>query len=134
MPKSYTVEDDFNDSRLDKWFKIKIINLSRKLGIYENPNELLSISLGSAETTLLKLTSAYCSFVNGGKLVNPKLIDRIQDSEGNTIFKTEDRYCENCKNTGCSAKSFSHKVNPLITSTFSALRFRRLWSQSLGSA
>ena len=36
--------------------------------------------------------------MNGGKLVNPKLIDRIQDSEGNTIFKTEDRYCENCKN------------------------------------
>ena len=76
----------------------KIVDLSKKLGIYENPNELLSISLGSAETTLLKLTSAYCSFVNGGKLVNPKLIDRIQDSEGNTIFKTEDRYCENCKN------------------------------------
>ena len=76
----------------------KIVDLSKQLGIYENPNELLSISLGSAETTLLKLTSAYCSFVNGGKLVNPKLIDRIQDSEGNTIFKTEDRYCENCKN------------------------------------
>ncbi len=76
----------------------KIVDLSKRLGIYENPNELLSISLGSAETTLLKLTSAYCSFVNGGKLVNPKLIDRIQDSEGNTIFKTEDRYCENCKN------------------------------------
>ncbi len=75
-----------------------IVNLSKNLGIYENPDELLSISLGSAETTLLKLTSAYCSFVNGGKLVNPKLIDRIQDSEGNTIFKTEDRYCENCKN------------------------------------
>ncbi len=76
----------------------KIIDLSENLGIYDNPSELLSISLGSAETTLLKLTSAYCSFVNGGKLVNPKLIDRIQDSEGNTIFKTEDRYCENCKN------------------------------------
>ena len=76
----------------------KIVDLSKKLGIYDNPNELLSISLGSAETTLLKLTSAYCSFVNGGKLVNPKLIDRIQDSEGNTIFKTEDRYCDNCKN------------------------------------
>mgnify|MGYP001187179640 CR=1 FL=1 len=76
----------------------KIVDLSKKLGIYENPNELLSISLGSAETTLLKLTSAYCSFVNGGKIIKPKLIDRIQDSEGNTIFKTEDRYCENCKN------------------------------------
>ena len=49
------------------------------------------ISLGSKETTLLKLTSAYCSFVNGGKLVEPILIDRIQDSEGNTIFNSEKR-------------------------------------------
>ena len=91
----------------------KIVNLSKKLGIYENPNELLSISLGSAETTLLKLTSAYCSFVNGGKLVNPKLIDRIQDSEGNTIFKTEDRYCENCKNI-----SFLSDKVPMIKDNF----------------
>jgi len=91
----------------------KIVDLSKKLGIYENPNELLSISLGSAETTLLKLTSAYCSFVNGGKLVNPKLIDRIQDSEGNTIFKTEDRYCENCKNI-----SFLSNEVPKIKNNF----------------
>ncbi len=91
----------------------KIVNLSKKLGIYDNPNELLSISLGSAETTLLKLTSAYCSFVNGGKLVNPKLIDRIQDSEGNTIYKTEDRYCENCKNI-----SFLSDEVPMIKDNF----------------
>jgi len=75
----------------------KITKISKELGIYENPDELLSISLGSAETTLLKLTSAYCSFVNGGKLIEPKLIDRIQDSEGNTIFKTEVRKCRNCE-------------------------------------
>ena len=31
MPKSYTVEDDYNDSRLDKWFKNKIINLPHSL-------------------------------------------------------------------------------------------------------
>ena len=60
----------------------KIVNFSKQLGIYDNPSELLSISLGSAETTLLKLTSAYCSFVNGGKLIKPIMIDRIQDSEG----------------------------------------------------
>jgi len=74
----------------------KIVNFSKQLGIYNNPNELLSISLGSAETTLLKLTSAYCSFVNGGKLVKPILIDRIQGSEGDTIFNTETRKCKNC--------------------------------------
>ena len=74
----------------------KIVNFSKQLGIYENPSELLSISLGSAETTLLKLTSAYSSFVNGGKLVMPIMIDRIQDSEGNTIFNNEKRKCVNC--------------------------------------
>jgi penicillin-binding protein 1A len=74
----------------------KIVKFSKQLGIYDNPSELLSISLGSAETTLLKLTAAYCSFVNGGKLVNPIMIDRIQDSEGNTIFNSEKRKCLNC--------------------------------------
>ena len=75
----------------------KIVNFSEQLGIYNNPSELLSISLGSAETTLLKLTSAYCSFVNGGKLISPIMIDRIQDSEGNTIFNNETRKCLNCE-------------------------------------
>jgi penicillin-binding protein 1A len=74
----------------------KIINFSKKLGIYKNPDEILSISLGSTETTLLKLTSAYSAFVNGGKLVSPILIDRIQDSEGNTIVNNEFRKCLNC--------------------------------------
>ena len=74
----------------------KIVNFTKKLGIYENPDELLSIALGSAETTLIKLTSAYCSFVNGGKKIKPILIDRIQDSEGTTIFNTEKRECKKC--------------------------------------
>ena len=74
----------------------KIVNFSKQLGIYENPDELLSISLGSAETTLIKLTSAYSAFVNGGKLVSPILIDRIQDSEGVTILNNEIRKCKNC--------------------------------------
>jgi penicillin-binding protein 1A len=74
----------------------KIVEFSKKLKIYNDPEELLSISLGSAETTLLNLTSAYSSFVNGGKLINPIIIDRIQDSEGNTIINNENRKCANC--------------------------------------
>tara|TARA_B100001121_G_C18601328_1_gene579708 strand:- start:263 stop:1126 length:864 start_codon:yes stop_codon:yes gene_type:complete len=87
----------------------KIINFSKKLNIYDNPDELMSVSLGSAETTLLKITTAYCSFINGGKLVNPILIDRIQDSEGKTIFNNEKRYCENCDRI-----SYEGKSNPII--------------------
>ena len=91
----------------------KIVNFSKKLNIYENPDELMSVSLGSAETTLIKITSAYCSFLNGGKLVNPILIDRIQDSEGKTIFNNEKRYCENC-----DLISYDGINNPIIRSKY----------------
>ena len=91
----------------------KITDLTKKLNIYKNPEELMSISLGSAETTLLKLTSAYCSFVNGGKLIKPILIDRIQDSEGNTIFNSETRSCGDCEKI-----SYLSKKLPKIEDNF----------------
>jgi len=92
----------------------KVANFSKKMKIYENPEELLSISLGSTETTLLKLTSAYCSFVNGGKLVEPIIIDRIQDGEGNTIINNENRKCVNCDEISFTGKEF-----PLIKDNYS---------------
>ena len=64
----------------------QIIELSKDLNIYQDLPKLLSISLGSAETTLLNLTSAYSTFVNGGLKVNPTLISRIQDRRGKTIY------------------------------------------------
>ena len=83
-----------------------IVSFSKELDIYSNPEELLSISLGSAETTLLKLTSAYSSFVNGGKLVQPILIDRIQDSQGNTIINNDKRKCINCDQISFTGKDY----------------------------
>jgi len=84
----------------------KVANFSKELNIYKNPEKLLSISLGSAETTLLNLTSAYCAFVNGGKLISPIIIDRIQDSEGNTIINNENRKCANCDQISFTGKEF----------------------------
>ena len=83
-----------------------IVNFSKQLEIYEDPEELISISLGSAETTLIKLTSAYSSFVNGGKLVLPILIDRIQDSQGNTIINNDKRICVNCNEISFTGKNY----------------------------
>ena len=84
----------------------KITQFSKDIGIYEKPEELLSISLGSAETTLINLTSAYSSFVNGGKLVSPILIDRIQDGEGITIINNENRRCKDCESVSFTGKNF----------------------------
>jgi penicillin-binding protein 1A len=74
----------------------KILKLSKDLNIYEEIPELLSVSLGSAETTLMNITSAYATFVNGGKKINPIIIDRIQDRRGKTIFNSDKRECIGC--------------------------------------
>ena len=74
----------------------EILKLSKELNIYEDIPELLSLSLGAAETTLLNLTSAYAPFVNGGKKIYPKLISRIQDRRGKTIFLEKGIKCVGC--------------------------------------
>ncbi len=85
----------------------KILSLSKELEIYDEIPELLSVSLGSVETSLLNITSAYATFVNGGKKIKPTLINRIQDRRGKTIFSANfakckgcDRYTENNKEEG----------------------------------
>ena len=74
----------------------EILDLSKKLNIYEEIPELLSVSLGAAETTLINLTAAYAPFVNGGKKIEPNLISRIQDRRGKTIFQAKNRKCIGC--------------------------------------
>jgi penicillin-binding protein 1A len=74
----------------------KILDLSKKLNVYEEIPELLSVSLGAAETTLINLSSAYAPFVNGGKKIEPNLITRIQDRRGKTIFQIKSRECLGC--------------------------------------
>ncbi len=96
----------------------KVTKFSKELNIYDDPKELLSISLGSGETTLLKLTSAYSTFINGGKLVNPILIDRIQDSEGNTIINNEKRTCLNCDKLSFTGSEYP-KIKDDYTQVFS---------------
>ena len=70
---------------------------ANNFGIYNDIPEILSVSLGAAETTLVQLTNAYCTFVNGGKKVTPIFIDRIQDRRGKTIFNADKRKCVGCK-------------------------------------
>ena len=69
----------------------------KNFGIYDDLPNLLSMSLGAGETTLMRLTNAYAMIVNGGKKITPIIIDRVQDRRGKTIFKSDLRKCTNCK-------------------------------------
>jgi penicillin-binding protein 1A len=75
----------------------QISQITKRFGIYKDVPELLSVSLGAAETTLIQLTNAYSSFANGGIKVDPIFIDRIQDRRGKTIFNADQRKCNGCK-------------------------------------
>jgi len=87
----------------------KISKITNNFGIYNDVPELLSVSLGSAETTLIQLTNAYSTFVNGGKKVTPIFIDRIQDRRGKTIFNSDKRKC-----VGCEKISYLETEIPVI--------------------
>ncbi len=74
----------------------EISEIVSRLGVMDNMPQVLSMALGAGETTLLGMVTAYSSIVNGGKKVLPTFIDRIQDRDGTTIFKHDNRACEAC--------------------------------------
>ncbi len=74
----------------------KVADYTKRFGIDDNLQQVLSMSLGAGETTLMKMTTAYAMLVNGGKRITPSLIDRIQDRNGATIYRHDLRLCETC--------------------------------------
>lgn len=73
-----------------------IVEYAERFGVTEDMQPLLANALGAGETTLLKLTTGYAQLVNGGKKIEPTLIDRIQNRRGQTIFDRDSRFCSAC--------------------------------------
>jgi penicillin-binding protein 1A len=73
-----------------------VADTAQRMGVYEKLPAYLSNSLGSEVTTLLKLTTGYAEFVNGGRKLVPTLIDRVQDRYGKTAYRFDQRDCALC--------------------------------------
>ena len=73
-----------------------VASYAEKFGVYENMGQFLANALGSEETTLYKMVSAYAMFANGGERVEPTLVDRVQDRYGTTIYRHDQRDCVDC--------------------------------------
>ena len=76
----------------------KISDIAETFGVDRNFPQNLASSLGAGETTVLRMTTAYAMFANGGKRITPTLIDRIQDRHGKTIYRHDQRPCSDCQN------------------------------------
>lgn len=83
----------------------KVVEYAKKFGISEDIPNQMSIALGSGETTVLKLATAYGMLVNGGKKISPVLIDRIQDRNGTTVYNSDSRPCKKCRTDGWKGES-----------------------------
>jgi 1A family penicillin-binding protein len=62
------------------------VDYAHRLGIASDLPMVPSLALGTGEVTLLELTAAYGAFANRGLLASPRLITRVDDAEGVTIW------------------------------------------------
>ncbi|MFK8251647.1 penicillin-binding protein 1A [Ancylobacter terrae] len=86
-----------------------VVQYAKQFGIYDNLLPVLAMSLGSGETTVMRMVGGYSMFANGGKRIKPTLIDRIQDRYGKTIYKHDERECR-----GCDADKWANQSEPAL--------------------
>ncbi|EXL09990.1 penicillin-binding protein 1A [Aquamicrobium defluvii] len=84
-----------------------VAEYAERFGVYDKLAPYLPMSLGSGETTVMRMVSAYAIMANGGRSIKPSLIDRIQDRYGKTVFRHDDRGCE-----GCNASEWQNQPEP----------------------
>jgi penicillin-binding protein 1A len=97
--------------RLAKDMGMKLVaEYAERFGVYDKMLPVLSMALGSGETTTLRMVTAFSVFANGGRAIKPSMIDRIQDRFGKTIFRHDERGCE-----GCVATSWQDQPEPELT-------------------
>jgi penicillin-binding protein 1A len=87
----------------------KIVDNAIKFGVVTDMQPVLAMALGAGETTPLKLSGAYSAFVNGGRRVDPHLIELVEDRDGKTIFRSDRRTCPRCKG------GFTGEESPRLT-------------------
>jgi penicillin-binding protein 1A len=74
----------------------RVVDMVHRFGIDRGMGRNLASALGAGEVDLLSLTSAYATLVNGGKRLEPALIERIQDRHGDTVERRDGRPCPGC--------------------------------------
>jgi penicillin-binding protein 1A len=84
-----------------------VAEYAERFGVYDRMLPVLAMSLGSGETTVMRMVSAYAIMANGGRHITPSLVDRIQDRYGKTVYRHDERICH-----GCNAASWNGQDEP----------------------
>ncbi|MEP1353113.1 MAG: PBP1A family penicillin-binding protein [Tateyamaria sp.] len=87
-----------------------VASYAERFGVYDYMSPFLANSLGSEETTLYQMVSAYAMFANGGERVQPTLVDRVQDRFGRTVYRHDERGCNDCTQLASLDAGFGPRI------------------------
>lgn len=62
------------------------IALAHKMGINSTLPEVPSMALGTGEVSLYEMVNAYAVFLNKGQTIQPRIVRRIEDANGNLLY------------------------------------------------
>ncbi|MGH6917978.1 MAG: penicillin-binding transpeptidase domain-containing protein, partial [Geminicoccaceae bacterium] len=75
----------------------RVVEMAERFNLARGLGHNLAAALGANEVYLLELTTAYAMLANGGKRIEPALIERIQDRHGKTVVRRDERACPACQ-------------------------------------
>ena len=64
-----------------------IVKTAHDMGIKSKLTATPALTLGASDVNLLELVGAYCTPVNDGKAIDPILVTRIEDRDGNVLYE-----------------------------------------------
>lgn len=89
-----------------------LVNISRRLGITAQLDEVPSLPLGTASINIIEMANSYAIFANEGHKVEGHLISRVEDLKGNVLYEKKIKK-ENVLN-----KSLTFILSDLLTTTY----------------
>ena len=87
---------------------------AQRLGIGSQLPMVPSLALGTGEVTLLELTAAYSAFANKGSVASPRLLLRVEDADGTTIWHADEHHVQAISPT--TAYLMSSMLSDVVTS------------------
>jgi len=89
-----------------------LVDISRRLGITSQLDEVPSLPLGTASINIIEMASSYAAFANEGYKVEGHLISRVEDLRGNVLYEKK------LKKDNILNKNLTFILSDLLTATY----------------
>ena len=90
-----------------------LVNMGKRLGINSKLVANPSLALGTSEISMIEMVEAYSAFANQGYKIESHFIDKIEDSNGNVIYKYNKNNVDNILNS-----NLTYILSEMLTYTY----------------